>query len=166
MMNDDFDYFIEKVDKKNSNYYFNESGERVKFKYKRDTIIIKNGEPLIYDIRYTGRSAVISDAPPTGLLTDINNKNSVFDRYCLTYSWTGMQMSDEILGMYKVMKSSSWSDCKKGFDVWCAPALNFVYGNANGTIASASIGMIAKRGEKNNPNLPSPGWKKGYSYFK
>ena len=164
MMNDDFDYFIEKVDKKNSNYYFNESGERVKFKYKRDTIIIKNGEPLIYDIRYTGRSAVISDAPPTGLLKDINNKNSVFDRYCLTYSWTGMQMSDEILGMYKVMKSSSWSDCKKGFDVWCAPALNFVYGNANGTIASASIGMIAKRGEKNNPNLPSPGWKKGYSW--
>ena len=164
MMNDDFDYFIEKVDKKNSNYYFNESGERVKFKYRRDTIIIKNGEPLIYDIRYTGRSAVISDAPPTGLLKDINNKNSVFDRYCLTYSWTGMQMSDEILGMYKVMKSSSWSDCKKGFDVWCAPALNFVYGNANGTIASASIGMIAKRGEKNNPNLPSPGWKKGYSW--
>lgn len=164
MMNDDFDYFIEKVDKKNSNYYFNESGERVKFKYKRDTIIIKNGEPFIYDIRYTGRSAVISDAPPTGLLKDINNKNSVFDRYCLTYSWTGMQMSDEILGMYKVMKSSSWSDCKKGFDVWCAPALNFVYGNANGTIASASIGMIAKRGEKNNPNLPSPGWKKGYSW--
>ena len=164
MMNDDFDNFIEKVDKKNSNYYFNESGERVKFKYKRDTIIIKNGEPLIYDIRYTGRSAVISDAPPTGLLKDINNKNSVFDRYCLTYSWTGMQMSDEILGMYKVMKSSSWSDCKKGFDVWCAPALNFVYGNANGTIASASIGMIAKRGEKNNPNLPSPGWKKGYSW--
>ena len=164
MMNDDFDYFIEKVDKKNSNYYFNESGERVKFKYKRDTIIIKNGEPLIYDIRYTVRSAVISDAPPTGLLKDINNKNSVFDRYCLTYSWTGMQMSDEILGMYKVMKSSSWSDCKKGFDVWCAPALNFVYGNANGTIASASIGMIAKRGEKNNPNLPSPGWKKGYSW--
>ena len=164
MMNDDFDYFIEKVDKKNSNYYFNEFGERVKFKYKRDTIIIKNGEPLIYDIRYTGRSAVISDAPPTGLLKDINNKNSVFDRYCLTYSWTGMQMSDEILGMYKVMKSSSWSDCKKGFDVWCAPALNFVYGNANGTIASASIGMIAKRGEKNNPNLPSPGWKKGYSW--
>ena len=164
MMNDDFDYFIEKVDKKNSNYYFNESGERVKFKYKRDTIIIKNGEPLIYDIRYTGRSSVISDAPPTGLLKDINNKNSVFDRYCLTYSWTGMQMSDEILGMYKVMKSSSWSDCKKGFDVWCAPALNFVYGNANGTIASASIGMIAKRGEKNNPNLPSPGWKKGYSW--
>ena len=164
MMNDDFDYFIEKVDKKNSNYYFNESGERVKFKYKRDTIIIKNGEPLIYDIRYTVLSAVISDAPPTGLLKDINNKNSVFDRYCLTYSWTGMQMSDEILGMYKVMKSSSWSDCKKGFDVWCAPALNFVYGNANGTIASASIGMIAKRGEKNNPNLPSPGWKKGYSW--
>ena len=164
MMNDDFDYFIEKVDKKNSNYYFNEFGERVKFKYKRDTIIIKNGEPLIYDIRYTVRSAVISDAPPTGLLKDINNKNSVFDRYCLTYSWTGMQMSDEILGMYKVMKSSSWSDCKKGFDVWCAPALNFVYGNANGTIASASIGMIAKRGEKNNPNLPSPGWKKGYSW--
>ena len=164
MMNDDFDYFIEKVDKKNSNYYFNESGERVKFKYKRDTIIIKNGEPLIYDIRYTDRSAVISDAPPTGLLKDIKNEKSVFDRYCLTYSWTGMQMSDEILGVYKVMKSTSWSDCKKGFDLWCAPALNFVYGNANGTIASATIGMIAKRGEKNNPNLPSPGWKKGYSW--
>lgn len=164
MMNDDFDYFIEKTDKNNANFYFNESGERVKFMYKRDTINIKNGEPLIYDIRFTKRSGVISDAPPTGLLKQNKSEKTVFNRYCLTYSWTGMLMSDEILGMYKVMKSSSWTDCKKGFDLWCAPALNLVYGNVNGTMSSATIGMIPKRGEKNNPNLPSPGWKKGYAW--
>lgn len=164
MMNDDFDYFIEKIDKKNSNYYINESGERVKFTYKRDTIIIKNGEPLIYDIRFTDRSAVISDAPPTGLIKNASFGKTLFNRYCLTYSWTGMNMSDEILGVYKVMKSTSWADCKKGFDIWCAPALNVTYGNANGTIASATIGMIPKRGDKTNPNLPSPGWKKGYDW--
>jgi penicillin amidase len=164
MMNDDFDYFIEKVDKKNVNYYFNEQGERVKFTYRRDTIIIKNGEPLIYDIRFTHRSAVISDASPIGLIDQANSRKSLFDRYCLTYSWTGMQLSDEILGMYRVMKSASWADCKKGFDAWCAPALNLVYGNVNGAMASATIGMIPKRQAKNNPNLPSPGWKKGYAW--
>jgi len=164
MMNDDFDYYIEKIDKKNQNYYVNDSGNRVKFKYKRDTIIIKNGEPLIYDIRFTERSAVISDAPPTGLIKNTTIGKTLLHRYCLTYSWTGMNMSDEILGVYKVMKSSSWTDCKKGFSLWCAPALNFTYGNADGTIASATIGMMPKRGEKNNPNLPSPGWKKGYAW--
>lgn len=164
MMNDDFDYFIEKVDKSNSNYYFNEEGKRVKFLYKRDTIQVKNGEPIIYDIRFTKRSAVVSDAPPTGMVKNAKFSKSKFDEYCLTYSWTGMQMSDEILGVYKVMKSQNWSDCKKGFDLWCAPALNFVYGNMQGVIASATIGMMPKRQEKNNPNLPSPGWKEGYSW--
>ncbi|NBO70717.1 penicillin acylase family protein [bacterium] len=164
MMNDDFDYFIEKVDRTNTNYYFDEDGNRKKFFYKRDTIIIKGGEPIIYDIRFTKRSAVISDAPPTGMVKNATFIKSKFDDYCLTYSWTGMNMSDEILGVYKVMKSKTWADCKKGFDLWCAPALNFVYGNAEGTIASATIGMMPKRGEKNNPNLPSPGWKKGYAW--
>ena len=164
MMNDDFDYFIEKIDKKNNNYYFNEDGKRIKFLYKRDTIIIKNGEPLIYDIRFTNRSAVISDAPPTGMLKNVKIGKTLMDRYCLTYSWTGMTMSDEILAVYKVMKSRSWSDCKKGMNLWCGPALNFVYGNADGSIASATIGMMPRRSEKNNPNLPSPGWKKGYAW--
>ena len=164
MMNDDFDYFVEKVDKTNTNYYFDEDGKRVKFTYKRDTILIKNEEPIIYDIRFTKRSAVISDAPPTAMVKNAQFKKSKFDEYCLTYSWTGMNMSDEIFGVYKVMKSKTWAECKKGFDLWCAPALNFVYGNAQGAIASATIGMMPKRGEKNNPNIPSPGWKKGYSW--
>ena len=110
MMNDDFDYFIEKVDRTNTNYYFDEDGNRKKFFYKRDTIIIKGGEPIIYDIRFTKRSAVISDAPPTGMIKNATFIKSKFDDYCLTYSWTGMNMSDEILGVYKVMKSKTWAD--------------------------------------------------------
>ena len=60
MMADDFDYFIEKTSQYNNNYYFTTTGDSVKFKYKRDTINIKNDEPLIYDIRYSKRSAIIS----------------------------------------------------------------------------------------------------------
>ncbi|MFN4766570.1 MAG: penicillin acylase family protein [Ignavibacteria bacterium] len=164
MMNDDFDYFIERVDKTNSNFYFNEDGNRLKFRYKRDTIHIKNAEPIIYDIRFTKRSAIISDAPPTGMVKNAHFKKSKFDDYCLSYLWTGTNMSDEILGVYKVMKSKTWAECRKGFDLWCAPALNFVYGNSQGVIASATIGMMPKRQDKNNPNLPSPGWKKGYAW--
>ena len=168
MMADDFDYFIEKTSQYNNNYYFTTTGDSVKFKYKRDTINIKNDEPLIYDIRYSKRSAIISDASPISLIK--NNKDStksnknIFTNYCMSYEWTGNAITDEFLAIYRMMKSDNWSDFQKGFLTWGAPCLNFVYGDIYGTIAGATVGILPIRGPKANPNIPSPGWIPEYSW--
>jgi penicillin amidase len=165
LMADDFDYFIEKTDTSNTNYYFNAAGKRVKFRYRRDTIIVKNADTIIYDLRFTERSAVISDASPARLmLPEINEKKTLSGRYCLSFEWTGQQMSDEVLAMYRMMKADNWNEFQQGLNIWGVPALNVLYGDKKGIIAAAAIGTIPQRGPKANPNIPSPGWLAEYAW--
>ena len=66
--------------------------------------------------------------------------------------------------MYRMMKSASWKDFQRGLNSWGTPALNFVYGDKYGNIASTSAGIVPIRGSKSNPNIPSPGWIKDYAW--
>jgi len=160
MMADDCDYFVEKVDA-NANYYFNEDGKRVKFKYRRDTILVKGDEPLIYDIRFAKRSAIISDvhAFNSNKILELENShsNKFLQKYALSFSWTAQQTSDEILAMYRINKASSWLEFQQGINLWCVPALNFSYTDRKGNIGIAPAGVIPIHG-KGNTNIPNPGW--------
>ncbi len=166
MMADDLDYFVEKIDS-NSNFYFNEEGKRVKFKYRRDTILVKGDEPLIYDIRFSKRSPIISDVhllSSSKFIGMSNNKpNHFLQKYALSYSWTAQQPSDEMLAMYRINKASSWQEFQQGVTMWCVPALNFSYADRKGNIGIAPAGTIPIR-SKGNPNIPSPGWLPEYAW--
>ena len=167
MVADDCDYFVEKVDS-NSNYYWNDEGKRVKFKYRRDTILVKGDEPLIYDIRFSKRSPIISDVHALNsekfLGMTSNQPDRFMQKYALSYSWTAQLPSDEILAMYKVNKSSSWQEFQQGVNLWCVPALNFSYTDLKGNIGIAPAGAIPIR-SKGNPNIPSPGWLPDYAWL-
>ncbi|MBS1536494.1 MAG: penicillin acylase family protein [Bacteroidetes bacterium] len=160
MMADDCDYYVEKVDS-NPNYYFNEDGKRVKFKYRRDTIHVKGDESLIYDIRFTKRSAIISDvhAFNSDKILDMSNSHSdnFLQKYALSFSWTAQQPSDEILAMYRINKASNWQEFQQGINLWCVPALNFSFTDRRGNIGMAPAGLIPIHG-KGNTNIPNPGW--------
>lgn len=169
MMLDDADFFIEKTDDKNQNYYFDAEGKRLKFRYERDTIFVRNSEPLIYDIRYTKRSSVISDVhllknQRQALKLPSAPAASVFlGRYCLTYSWTGSARSDELLGLYRINRAESWAEFTAGANVWNVPGINLTYCDKKGNIGVAPSGAIPVR-QKCNPNVPNPSWIAGYSW--
>lgn len=169
MMLDDADFFIEKTDPKNQNYYFDAEGKRLKFRYERDTILVRNGEPLIYDIRYAKRSSVISDVhllknQRQALRMSSAPANNVFlGRYCLTYSWTGAARSDELLALYRINRAESWGEFIAGANVWNVPGVNFTYSDKRGNIGIAPSGAVPLR-QKCNPNVPNPAWIPGYSW--
>ena len=166
MMADDFDYFVEKVDSTNNNYYFDDKGSRKKFLYRRDTIFVRDDEPLIYDIRFTTRSAVISDAHLFSnteqllLIGDSKKEHYFVNNRVLTFRWTATFATDNIGALAKVHRAKSWRDFTTALQGWGAPALNFVYADHSGNHGIIPAGMLPKRGNA-LPFVPAMGWNPG-----
>lgn len=163
MMLDDCDYFIEKVDSSNKRRYVLPNGSSRAFTVVRDTIVVKDSSDAIIDFRYTQRSAVISDVHPLlhpDKLLKINGMKpgNFFQKYVLTYSWTGHAMSDDILAMYRLQKAQSWEQFLRAVNIFSVPGLNFCYADTRGNYGIAPAGMVPKRGSQCNPNFPNPGW--------
>ncbi|MBK9248227.1 MAG: penicillin acylase family protein [Ignavibacteria bacterium] len=168
MMADDCDFYVEKIDATNPNYYTNDEGKRVKFRYRRDTIIVRADEAFIYDMRFTKRSAIISDAHAFNYPDKILNfprkePNHFLHKYGLSFSWTAQQMSDEVLAMYRINKANTWQEFLNGANLWGAPAMNFSYADVRGNIGIAPSGIIPIR-TKCTPNIPNPGWLPEYAW--
>lgn len=166
MMVDDCDYFIEKIDSTNKRKYILPSGASRAFTVVRDTILVKDSSEAIIDFRYTERSAVISDAHPYLHPDKVFKKNGLnrpakkdfFQQYVLSYSWTGHDMSDEILAMYRLQKAKNWEQFLRAVNIFTVPGLNFTYADENGNIGVAPSGSIPERGPLCDPNFPNPGW--------
>ena len=163
VMLDDCDFFIDKVDSLNKNVYYNSSGLKRKFSYKADTIKIKNKENLCYYIRSTERSNVISDfhlfKKPSNLThnTRYDYNDNYFEKFCLTYSWTGQQPTLEINALYNIQKAKDWNQFTSALNSWGSPALNFTYADVNGNMGIFPTGIIPIRRES-NPLLPTASW--------
>ncbi|MBP7092695.1 MAG: penicillin acylase family protein [Candidatus Kapabacteria bacterium] len=164
-MVDDVDYVAERVDPKNANYYLDAEGRRVKFRYRRDTIRIKDQPDSLIDLRFTNRSCVVSDVhlmkDPSiyfGMPRQMSAK--VLNTSCLTLRWTARYRSDEILALYRINTSKTFDEFVTATQTWVAPALNFSVGTASGTVGTVVAGVVPRRGSA-DPHLPIPSWVAG-----
>lgn len=159
---DDVDFVIERVDQKNPNYYYNASGDRVKFRFRRDTIRIKGEPDSLIDLRYTKTSCVISDVHPLrqpswvfGIPRAAASK--LMASTCLTYRWTATSPSNEVGALHRVNIASTYQDAVDALSTWNVPAMNFHIAQKDGTVASIVAGVIPHRVGV-DPLLPSPSW--------
>ncbi|MFC2131920.1 penicillin acylase family protein, partial [Bacteroidota bacterium] len=168
-MIDDCDYFMEKIDT-NPDFYKTSNGEKEKFIFVKDTVEVKNDENHVYYLRSTQRSPVISDfylpfKDISGTGIDSTSNSVIMNKYVITYSWTGRNISDEMTALYKLTKAKDWSDFKNSFANWITPSLNFVFGDKKGNIGLLTAGAVPGRNEKNNMVLPNPGWLKDFEWI-
>lgn len=159
---DDVDFVIERVDQQNPNYYFNARGERVKFKFRRDTIRIKNEPDSLIDLRYTNTSCVISDAHPSrspGWVFGIprNAASKLLSNTCLTFRWTASYPSNEVGALYRINVATTYQQVFDALNLWNVPAMNFHVAQKDGTVASVVAGVIPHR-VGIDPLLPGPSW--------
>lgn len=152
LMVDDCDFFIEKIDSTDTDYYF-ANGSRKQFIYLKDTIKIKDKESIKYYQRVADRSVVISD------ILGKSDLNSLW-KNCVTFSWTGQIASNEFKAMFEINKAKNWQDFQKALSKWVVPGLCFSYADKNGSIGLKPAVKLPVR-NSTDPVFINEGWQPG-----
>jgi penicillin amidase len=146
VMADDADFYVEQFDSTKTKYYF--QNEWKDLSIYSDTLYVKGGEPVVFDIKKTHRGPIISDIHTFNTLF----KNEYQDRANISMRWTALDFSDEIFAMISINKAKNWSDFKDGVEYFTAPGQNFVYGDKEGNIGYICGVKLPKR-KSNSPTL-------------
>lgn len=167
IMADGCDFFIEKIDSSGSKYF--DGKEYVDFEINIDTIKISGQEKQFYYTRRANNSAVISDfhllkSPELLLDKKPANTGKFFDKYVLTFKWTGSIISNEIQALAHLNKARNWHEFLNATNKWYQPAINFNYADINGNIGVASSGVLPIREKNCRANLPNPSWMDDYEW--
>lgn len=155
---DDFDYYIEKISNDGKKYFRNDSSAK-NIIFEADSILIKNQNPHLYYKMKTDKSILISDFHLSNDLSVMTNsnikyKNKYFKKYALSFDWTGKEISDEILALYKINRSSNFYDFQSGLNTWATPGLYFHYIGNDKLIKIVPCGSVPIRPTGLNPLLP------------
>lgn len=167
IMADGCDFFIEKVDSSGSKYL--KGDDYVEFDIRIDTIKISGQEEQFYYTRRTKHSTVISDFhllkyPDLVLDKQPPSTGEFFDKYVLTFKWTGNIVSNEIKALANLNKARNWQEFLSACNKWYQPALNFNYADINGNIGVAPSGVLPIREKNCRANLPNPSWMEDYDW--
>jgi penicillin amidase len=146
VMNDDADFYVEKLDSSKTKYFFD--GQWQNLKIIKDTIKVKDSKDQIITIKETHRGPIISNIHPFKF---IYNKDDI-DIQPVSMRWSGNEFSDEMLAFYKLNKAKNWNEFRDAIKYFGIPGQNFVYGDAQGNIGYIMGARVPIR-KSNNPTL-------------
>jgi penicillin amidase len=147
MMADDADFYLERVDSLGADQYLYK-GKWNDLEIIHDTIVVKDSASVPFVIKKTVHGPAINEIYP---LDEFASSNLI------TMKWTGYEISDELLGLYRVNIARDWQSFLIGVREFSVPGQNFVYADAKGNIGYKPGVRLPKR-KDNNPTLPVPGW--------
>ena len=146
VMNDDADFYVEKLDTSKTKYFID--GQWQNLKIIKDTIIVKDDKDQVITIKETHRGPIISDIHPFSFIYNKEDKKIP----PISMRWSGNEFSDELLGFYKLNKASNWNEFRDAVKYFGIPGQNFVYADAQGNIGYIMGARIPVR-KNNNPTL-------------
>ena len=146
VMNDDADFYVEKLDSSKTKYFIN--GEWLDLKIIKDTIKVKDGKDQIITIKETHRGPIISETHPFNFVYNKDEQKTP----PISMRWSGNEFSNEMLAFYKINKAKNWNEFRDAVKYFGIPGQNFVYGDAQGNIGYIMGARIPLR-NSNNPTL-------------
>ena len=146
VMNDDADFYAEKLDSTKAKYLIN--GQWQNLKIFKDTIRVKDGKNQIIEIKETHRGPIISNIHPFKFIYNKEDQNIP----PISMRWSGNEFSDEMLAFYKINKAKNWNEFRDAVKYFGIPGQNFVYADAQGNIGYIMGARIPLR-SSNNPTL-------------
>ena len=152
-MLDDADFYIEQEDSININRY--------KFKnsflpmHTREEIIhIGSQDSIVINVRSTLHGPIINDVHP---ISEHAHAKTMHNHPPISMRWTGFEMSDEILGFYRIDRATNKIEFEEGLKQLTVPAQCPVYADIHGNIGWWVTGRVPVRSEHDGV-LPLIGW--------
>jgi len=152
-MLDDEDFYAEEVDSVQhpTRYRFNNAWRSLETRV--DTILVKDGPPVLLTVYQTHRGPVINRMEPS----------AQFSRQLLSMRWVGHEISNEAHAFFLINRAGSWKEFLDGVRQFAVPAQNFVYADTAGNIGYHLGGRIPIRRTK-TPTLIFPGQTEEYDW--
>lgn len=141
--------FIEKRNENNP-YQFLYDDEWVDAEVIQETIHVKDGESVDFEIVETIHGPIISEFTNE---IDTDKPDTAF-----SVDWTALDPTTELSAILRINRASNWEEFEEALEYFHAPAQNFVFASQDGTIAYKANGKIPKYQHSDDALLPLPGW--------
>ncbi len=146
-MMDDHDFYVERVDDPTHPTKYELDGTWRALGVREDTILVRDGDPLILTIYSTHRGPVVNRIEPAARLT----------HQLLSMRWSGHVPANDARAFYLINRASTWPEFRSSLEYFTAPAQNFLYADTAGNIGYQTGGKLPVR-SAGHAWLPSPGW--------
>ncbi len=138
------DLFLERIDPDDPNRYQAGRGWQA-MEIVRETIRVKDAQPIEWAARATRNGPMISDALPDAPAP-------------LALRWTALDPDDTTVDAFlAIARARDWPSFEAAFERYVTPSQNFVYADAEGHIGYIGPGRIPIR-RAGDGRLPAPGW--------
>ena len=133
------DLYIEAINPNNTVQYKTPTGFE-SFKVRRESILVKDKDPVNFVVRETRHGPVISDAyPQAAKVIDTN-------RFVLALRWTALDSKNQsIRALIDMNKATSLEELRDSLEHYYAPMQNVVMADTEGKIAFVAAGVAPKR---------------------
>lgn len=142
--NDDIDFYKEKINPENPNQvWFKDQWEDMKV--RNETIKIKGGEDLNFEVKTTRHGPIINEA-----IDHVSNTtNEPVSLWWIFNEFDARNLE----ASYNMMHASTMEEVKKAVSYGHAPGLNVMYGDVEGNIAWWTFGKLPERPAHVNSKL-------------
>lgn len=125
------DLFIETLNEDGTQYQF--KGEWKDLTVREETIQIKDGEPVTFNIRATHHGPLVTDAAPDS-------------EQPLALRWTGLDEGRPLAqSILQLNRAANWDEFRAALTFWQLPGMNFVYADTEGNIGFQMSGAVPLR---------------------
>lgn len=128
-------------------------GEWEQAEVRDETIQVKGGEAIPFEVVVTRHGPIVSD-----ILYKEEDPNALF-----SMQWTALEPTKELEAILSINKATDWDSFERGLEDFHAPAQSFVFASQDGTIAYKANGRIPIR-KTGDGQLPVPGDSSEYDW--
>ena len=142
-MLDDADFYIEEEDSLKPNYY-RFKNEYLHMQTHDEVIHIGSSDSVVITVRSTHHGPIINDVHP---MSEHSHAASVHRHPPISMQWTGFDISDEILGFYRIDRATNKIEFEEGIKQLTVPSQCMVYADVRGNIGWWMAGRVPVRGK-------------------
>ena len=148
------DLYIEKLNDTNHPTQYEFKGEWQDLQAVRETIQVKDQEPVALDVLITRHGPIMND-----VIGDLEGAEPMALR------WTALDVSNLFRSVLLLNLATNWDQFRTALSFWDVPSQNFVYADVDGNIGYQSPGRIPVRAPGHQGLVPVPGWTGEYEWL-